>query len=213
VTVRRGGRTLVKGHIEFCGVAVIDRLENVVQRDPATQRGFPNVALDLAVLSLAESGDTLDLRWIDDRRNPQLTAEQALEHAPASWKRWVAGGAPSLPRVRRRVQASRIRTREHQQPEPTTSDVALLQKIYSFFDTRKHAFEMLASQIAADAIGGQGGTYHEGWLTRAGVMAVWTSSVASMSALRESALRSSSWGRRSAFALTRRSVLTRSLAS
>ncbi|MGY1884142.1 restriction endonuclease [Blastococcus sp. SYSU DS0753] len=168
VTVRRDGRTLVKGHIEFCGVAVIDRLENVVQRDPATQTGFPNIALDLAVLSLADSGETLDLRWIDDRRNPELTADQALEHAPTSWRRWVADGSPSLPRVRRRVQTSRIRSREQQLPEPRTPGADLLQTVYKFFDKRKHAFEMLASQIAAEAIGGQGGTYREGWLSRAG---------------------------------------------
>ncbi|MGY1805034.1 restriction endonuclease [Blastococcus sp. SYSU D00922] len=168
VTVRREGRAVVKGHIEFCGVAVIDRLENIIQRDPETQRGFPNVALDLAVISLADSGDTLDLRWIDDRRDPSLTAEEALRHAPASWRQWVADGPPALPRVRRRVQAPRLRAREQQLPPPASTDAELLQKIHRFFDSRKHAFEMLASQIAADALGGHGGTYQEGWLTRAG---------------------------------------------
>jgi hypothetical protein len=36
VTIRRDNRSLVKGHVEFCGAAIIERLEHVVQRDPET---------------------------------------------------------------------------------------------------------------------------------------------------------------------------------
>lgn len=87
-TVHRGGRAVVKGHVEFCGAAIIERLEHVVQRDLETQRSFPNLALDLAVVSGGEA-DGIDVRWIDDRRNAQLDAQTCLRHAPASWKRWV----------------------------------------------------------------------------------------------------------------------------
>ena len=41
ITVNQGGRRVVKGHVEFCGVAIIERLEHVIQRDPATGRSFP----------------------------------------------------------------------------------------------------------------------------------------------------------------------------
>jgi len=59
-------RGTVKGHVQFCGVAVIDSLEHVVQRDAASGQSFPNLVFDLAVLSLATEGDMLDWRWIDD---------------------------------------------------------------------------------------------------------------------------------------------------
>ena len=121
-TVRRGGQRIVKGHVEFCGVAVIERLEHIVQRDPASGRSFPNLALDLAVLDLAETGDTLDMRWIDDRRDDRLTTEQSQRYAPASWTRWVSQGRAAIPRVRRRVVSSRVKSTTDQLPEPDSTE-------------------------------------------------------------------------------------------
>lgn len=88
ITVRRGSTSVPKGHVEFCGAAIIERLEHVVQRDPASGRSFPNIALDLAVVAGGEI-DGIDLRWIDDRRNGDLTDEEAQRFAPESWRRWV----------------------------------------------------------------------------------------------------------------------------
>jgi hypothetical protein len=88
-TIYRDGRAIVKGHVEFLGAALIERLEYVVQRDPATGSSFPNIVLDLAVVDLATSGDRLDMRWIDDRRDASLDAETACRYAPPSWKRWI----------------------------------------------------------------------------------------------------------------------------
>ena len=45
-----------KGFVEFCGAALIERLEHVVQRDPDSGRSFPNIVLDLAVVS-SDSSD------------------------------------------------------------------------------------------------------------------------------------------------------------
>ncbi|MFG1918242.1 restriction endonuclease [Micromonospora sp. NPDC048898] len=168
ITVNDGGRRIVKGHVEFCGVAVIERLEHVVQRDPTTGRSFPNLVLDLAVLDLAVAGDTLDMRWIDDRRDADLTVTQTARYAPESWKRWVAQGRAAIPRVRRRVISSRVKTTEEQLPIAGSVEERLLQQLYRFFDARKHAFEMLASRIAAQILGGSGAVYRDGWLTRAG---------------------------------------------
>src|SRR5690606_22054846 len=109
------GRRRDKGFIDFCGVALIERLEYVVQRDPVTGRSFPNLALDLNVISLGRD-DELDWSWIDDRRDPRLNASKALERAPDSWKRWVKDGRAALPRIRRRVMSSRVRSREEQLP-------------------------------------------------------------------------------------------------
>ncbi|WP_203783684.1 restriction endonuclease [Asanoa ferruginea] len=167
-TVHRDGRRLVKGHIEFCGVAIIERLEHVVQRDPDSPRSFPNLQLDLAVVQLAPTGDTLDMRWIDDRRDPELDVVTSARHAPAAWQRWVSGGRSAIPRVRRRVMSSRVQAPADQLPEPGTTDAATLDRLHRFFDGRKHAFELLASRVAAQVLGGSGAVYQEGWLTRAG---------------------------------------------
>ncbi|WP_422771117.1 restriction endonuclease [Plantactinospora sp. WMMC1484] len=166
-TVLRGGRRVVKGHVEFCGVAVIERLEHIVQRDPSGGRSFPNLVLDLAVLDLAPAGDTLDLRWIDDRRDASLTTEQTHRFAPASWLRWVDQGRAAIPRVRRRVVSSRVRTASEQLPV-NPDDMRVLWRLYHFFDDRKHAFELLAARVAAQLLAGSGAMYRDGWLTRAG---------------------------------------------
>jgi Restriction endonuclease len=119
------------------------------------------------VVDLATAGDTLDMRWIDDRRDATLSAEASLRYAPASWHRWVDEGRAGIPRVRRRVMSSRVRSREDQMPAPSSDEEALLQYIYKYFEGRKHVFELLAARVAAGALGGQGGLYREGWLTRA----------------------------------------------
>jgi AspBHI-like restriction endonuclease/restriction endonuclease len=168
VTVTRQGRSLVKGHVEFCGAALIERLEHVVQRDPETGRSFPNLVLDLAVIDLADHGDTLDMRWIDDRRNPALDAERANRRAPRSWSRWVREGRAAIPRVRRRVVSSRVRSTEDQLPPPGSPEAVLLQRLYAFFDGRKHAFELLAARVSAQILASTGARYHDGWLTRPG---------------------------------------------
>lgn len=165
VTVYRGGRAVVKGHVEFCGAAIIERLEHVVQRDPDTGRSFPNIALDLAVVAGSEV-DGIDLRWIDDRRDESLDSRLALRHAPDAWVRWVKEGRVAIPRVRRRVLASAVKTSAEQQPLQGTREASLRTQLYEFFDGRKHAFELLASRVAAEVLRESGARYKEGWLSR-----------------------------------------------
>ncbi|REF96912.1 restriction endonuclease [Asanoa ferruginea] len=168
ITVEQGGRSIAKGHVEFCGVAVIERLEYVIQRDSSSGTSFPNIVLDLAILDLADKGDAVDLRWIDDRRDSALTAEEAMRHAPGSWRRWVAQGRGAIPQVRRRVVSSRVRSSDEQLPIVGSTEEAILEKLYRHFDGRKHAFELLAARIAGRILGGSGAVYHAGWLTRSG---------------------------------------------
>ncbi|MEU5722737.1 hypothetical protein ABZ783_13040 [Micromonospora sp. NPDC047738] len=92
VTVERDGQTLPKGHVQFCGVGVIRRLEPVVQTDDATGGSFPNLALEISVIDVSDNGDAIDMRWIDDRRNPELDSLQANRYAPLSWSRWAREG-------------------------------------------------------------------------------------------------------------------------
>lgn len=164
-TVRRDGRTLVKGHVEFCGAAIIERTEHVVQRDPETGRSFPNIALDLAVVS-GGAIDGIDLRWIDDRRDASIGSESALRYAPAAWVRWVRSGRVAIPGIRRRVLASSVRTSRQQQPQPGSTEASILEEVYRFYEGRKHSFELLASRVAAEVLRESGARYREGWLSR-----------------------------------------------
>lgn len=158
------GARVDKGYIDFCGVAIIERLEHIVQRDPQTGLTFPNIVLDLDVIRL-DQDDAVDFRWIDDRRNPELTCEETLRHAPEAWRTWVDRGREALPRVRRRVQSSRVLSRRDQLPEPNTPDAELLERIYRAFDDNKHAFEWLSARVAEHVLGSG---YSDGWLTRSG---------------------------------------------
>jgi Restriction endonuclease AspBHI N-terminal/Restriction endonuclease len=157
---------LVKGHVQFCGLAVMERLEHVIQRDPVSGRSFANLVFDLAVLSLAEEGEQLDCRWLDDRRDPSLTNEEALRFAPAAWREWMRRGDPALPRLRRRVAASQVRTPAEQRPTSDSIEGRLLDKIYQHFDNKKVQFELLAARVAGNIFRSRGGVYLEGWLTR-----------------------------------------------
>lgn len=165
ISVRQGGRLIPKGHVEFCGAAIIERLEHVVQRDQATDRSFPNLALDLAVVSGGEL-DGIDLRWLDDRRDPTLTSAEALRYAPQSWKRWIREGRVAIPGIRRRVLSSPVKSRTDQQPTPASAEAVVLAEVYRFYDGRKHAFELLAARVAAEVLRESGARYREGWLSR-----------------------------------------------
>lgn len=90
-----------KGYVQFCGVGVIEHAEVIEQE--VKGRPFPNYRYDLAVLDLGPEDDRIDWAWIEARGNPGLTAAEALEHAPLSWRRWVEGGHAVLPEVRRRT--------------------------------------------------------------------------------------------------------------
>jgi len=165
--VHLDGRRVDKGYLDFAGVCVMERLEFVVQRDPGSGRSFPNLAIDLNIIRL-DKNDEVDWQWIDDRRDPGLTAEESQRHAPESWKTWVRRGRVALPGIRRRVISSRVLTKSEQLPVPGTPEDSVLREIYEYFDSRKHAFELLASQVAADVMGARGGAYSDGWLTRSG---------------------------------------------
>lgn len=157
-----------KGYVDFCGVAVIERLEHVVQKDPTTGVTFPNLVVDLCVLDLAEKSDRLDFRWLDDRRNPALHDSETHRYAPESWIRWTQEGRASIPRVRRRVMSSRVLSKPDQLPASGSDDSKLLDQIYHRFDDNKHAFESLAAKVAGRILGGSNTSYLDGWITKAG---------------------------------------------
>lgn len=103
VTVQTPQGPREKGFIEFCGLVVIEDVQEVILEDPTTGRAFPNYLADLAVLSLEE--DRLNWRWVDARRKPWLSVQATLQLAPRSWREWIADGAASL-RNNRRLEAT-----------------------------------------------------------------------------------------------------------
>jgi hypothetical protein len=156
----------VKGYVEFCGVAVVERVETIVQRDPKSSSSFANYVFDLAILSTAAESEVIDWRWIDDRRNPALPLADTLRFAPRAWRDWLVGGVTVLPRVRRRVANARLLSDADQRPPVGSAEETTLKQLYSFFDGKKTAFEALAAKVAGNVLGGNGGRYQEGWLTR-----------------------------------------------
>ncbi|MFJ1759793.1 restriction endonuclease [Amycolatopsis sp. NPDC088138] len=156
----------VKGHVQFCGLAVIERLEHVIQRDPTSGQSFANYVFDLAVLNLAPENELLDWRWIDDRRDPTLSTSETLRHSPTAWRDWIEQGDPALSRIRRRVAASQVRSGADQRPVPGSAEADVLDTIYRHFDGKKVQFELLAARVAGSVFRGRGSAYTEGWLTR-----------------------------------------------
>ncbi|SFS55781.1 restriction endonuclease [Saccharopolyspora flava] len=156
-----------KGHVEFCGVGIIERAERVVQWSGSgtDRRTFTNYVYDLALLDLTAENEQVEWDWITARRTHATSCSEALELAPSAWKQWVDNGSAALPKLRRRVARSRITKVRDQRP--SSSDTAgRLQAVYRRFDDNKHAFEALAAAVAARALRGSGTAYHQGWLTR-----------------------------------------------
>ncbi|MFE5174092.1 HNH endonuclease [Streptomyces sp. NPDC056634] len=107
-----------KGYVEFCGVAVIESVEQIEQE--AKGRPFPNYRYDLAVLDLSTEGDQVDWAWIEARGNAELSAGDTLKHAPRAWCQWVERGHRALPEVRRH--STSPGTGQASPPEPVRGD-------------------------------------------------------------------------------------------
>ncbi|MFD7595955.1 restriction endonuclease [Kitasatospora sp. NPDC059812] len=163
-SVSKNGK--VKGHVQFCGVALIERAERVVQWGGPARLTFTNYVFDLVVIDLTAEDDKLDWDWITARRDPDRTDAEVLKLAPAAWREWVKHGHSMLPKVRRRVARSQVVKVRDQKPTPGSFLEADLQAVYKRFDNNKHAFEVLAAVVAAKVMRASGHKYNEGWLTR-----------------------------------------------
>ncbi|TDU89187.1 restriction endonuclease [Kribbella voronezhensis] len=155
-----------KGHVEFCGLGLVERAERLVQWSGSGHTTFVNYVYDIALLDLSAEADQVSWNWIDARRDSSKTVAQALNLAPVSWREWVRRGNSALPSLRRRVARARVTKTREQRPAVGSTESAALQTIYERFDGRKHDFEALASAVAAGVLRGSGHSYVEGWLTR-----------------------------------------------
>ncbi|MEV0350666.1 restriction endonuclease [Nonomuraea sp. NPDC050680] len=162
--VSRNGKP--KGHVEFCGLGLVERAERIVQWGGHEHTTFVNYVYDIALIDLTAESDEVTWDWIHARRNKDVSATQTLELAPHAWREWVIQGNSALPRLRRRVARTRVVKLRDQRPIVGSLDAADLETIYRRFDGHKHDFEALAAAIAARVLRGSGHSYAEGWLTR-----------------------------------------------
>ena len=154
-----------KGHVEFCGVGIIERAERLVQWSGEDHETFVNYVYDIALLDLKAEDDAVTWEWIEARREQGFSAEKTLGWAPETWRQWVEHGNTALPRLRRRVARSKVTKPKDQRPAPGSNDAAELNSVYKYFDGRKHDFEAVASAVTARILRGSGSGYLEGWLT------------------------------------------------
>lgn len=162
--VSRNGKP--KGHVEFCGLGVIERAERLVQWGGHEHTTFINYVYDIALIDLTDENDEVSWEWIHSRRDVAATDAKALELAPRAWREWVKHGNSALPRLRRRVARAKVTKVPEQRPRAGSTEAKDLELIYKYFDGRKHDFEAVAAAVAARVLRGAGSSYLEGWLTR-----------------------------------------------
>lgn len=154
-----------KGFLEFCGFGIIKGVELVAQYDRKLDRTFTNYAFNFQVFSLAGDHEKFDWRWINDRRDKNLSSEETLRYAPQSWIDWVKNGNSSLEKNRRRVSKLLTVNRAQQIPVKGSEEEKILKEIYAYYSIKKARFEALASVITAKILKTQYGNYYEGWIT------------------------------------------------
>lgn len=143
-----GGRR--SGLREFCGVGVPVQFSLRTQRIPETRKYFTNLVIELTLFDLTRDDGMLNWQWIEDRGNPELSAEEALRNAPSVWQTWVRG--EEVEQCRRSVVRDRIVARQDQRPI-VPDDSASLARILDFYADRPRAFEGLAALVTARLIG------------------------------------------------------------
>src|SRR4051812_45268280 len=98
--------------------------------------------------------ELVDWSWINARRDPLLSAIEALSHAPAAWKEWVRHGDAALPRLRRRVLRRTLTPTAEQMPTPRSDDEKLLRAIYDHCRARGCAARSRATPVGDGALRG-----------------------------------------------------------
>jgi hypothetical protein len=159
---------VAKGYPMFMGIGIVNSIELVTQWDNKLERSFTNYAFDFTVLCMASEHDTFDWEWINSRRGGQFSVSETNSLAPASWNIWLSKGSNALNTIRRRVSKLLIINKDAQKPEIGTALELLLEKVYKFYDGKKHNFEALAEWVTEKVIGQELGIYQKGWVTQGG---------------------------------------------
>lgn len=155
-----------KGYKEFCGLGLLTGARRVTQYSEKNGGFFTNYLFEIAVLSLTEEDECVNLMWIKDRRDPAVDAVQANFAAPQSWRTWIQIGTPAVDKLRRRVARYHIVPKGDQLPEMKSTQRSVLESVYGFYDGKKSRFEALASLVCESVVKETGTTYRRGWLTQ-----------------------------------------------
>jgi hypothetical protein len=150
----------MKGYRRFAGFGLPTDIR--IQTQASSAGHFTNLAIELTLLGLEAEHGLFNWAWIDARRDSTLTASQANQLAPKSWREWVRHGDRVLNRVRRNVLRSRVVRPVEQRPADPTSR-SILQDVYRYFEARPHGFEGLASLVTKRVLGEN---CERGWITK-----------------------------------------------
>lgn len=154
------------GNIKFQGFGIIEKAELVTQFNPGIGY-FTNYVFTFAVLSLSDEDEELDWKWINARRDPQISLSESSHLAPIAWQKFLKSGLQKLETYRRRAALAKVESAATQMPAPGTREAKALDEIYTFYSSvGKHRFELLASRVVMSIINTNGGSYTEGWVTR-----------------------------------------------
>lgn len=155
-----------KGNLLFQGYGVIQSVELITQFNPKLSTPyFSNYVFDMCVFSMKEENEMFSWDWINARRNPNLSNEEAYKLAPKEWKTWVKNGSTGLYKVRRNISASKIITMQEQMPGKGSKEESILKEIYDYYDGSKHIFELLAMRITQEIFEESGAKFYPGWIT------------------------------------------------
>ena len=151
-----------KSYRRFAGYGVPREMR--IQSQHSRRGTFTNLAIELVLFNLTAEAEQFDWDWIDQRRDPSLTPDEALLDAPVAWKQWVKGGEHALTACRRRVFGATITGPKDQRQTMSCHDKEVNKSIYDFFhDTATvYQFEGLASWVASRVLGK---SCSRGWVT------------------------------------------------
>lgn len=156
-----------KGYKEFAGLALITGARRVTQFAEKNGGFFTNYLFDLTILSLTEEDESLAMLWIADRRDPKNDANISNAHAPKAWHAWIKYGSAEIEKLKRRVARYRIASKRDQVAVQGSDKRKVLEKIYGFYERKRHRFEALASLACESMVKDTGANYQRGWLTQA----------------------------------------------
>ncbi len=155
-----------RGTQTFQGYGIVESAEVVTQFSEEYNCYFNNYLFTICIFTMSEDQEHLDWRWIADRCNPELTAEQANKNAPVAWKYWIDNGISKLHLVRRNVFANKVVSVKEQRPSPSSDVGRMLDEIYRYYDSKKHDFEALALEVTKRVIEENGAHCTTGWTTK-----------------------------------------------
>ena len=155
-----------KGNLMFQGFGVIQSVQLVTQFDPKLSTPyFSNYVFDMCVFSMKDENEYFSWDWINARRDPKLSTEEANKKAPVAWKKWIKNGSTGLYKVRRNIASTRIISTQEQMPEKGSREEEILKTIYQYYEGKKHTFELLAMRVTQEIFEESGVKFYPGWIT------------------------------------------------